>query len=325
MTDAMGEGYVASWAPADWYPDPTGRHQYRYWNGVAWTGHVADDGLASTDPLANELGGSAGEADPASAQYSPEVAAILPALFDATDVIGQIEAARKLGELGDPSAVGPLVEAATASRFDYRPAKEAALEALGILGDPSAAPPVVAAALTRSGIYSEPSASSVGSMLARTADQAALAPLADKAASANEEFDDDYPDWYDPYTSEFFMSTSRETEDRLSGACAEVLSHAGPLGVECLLGALGAPQESVARRLGAVEDPPIERLVEAAGSAEGNVRAAALLALFVVACRGIERDRIENMLKAALDDKDERVRDEATESLHWLNMPDEGE
>jgi HEAT repeat protein len=325
VTDATGEGHVASGAPADWYPDPTGRHQYRYWNGGAWTGYVADDGLASTDPLADESGGSTGEADPTAAQYSPEVAAILPTLFDATDVTGQMNAARKLGELGDPSAVGPLVEAATASRFDYGPAKEAALEALGILGDPSAAPPVVAAVLASGGGYSGPSASSVGSMLARTADQAALAPLADKAASANEEFDDDYPDWYDPYTSEFFMSTSRETENQLSDACAEVLSHAGPQGVECLLGALGAPRESVGRHLGAVEDPPVDRLVEAAGSAEGNVRAAALLALFVVADRGIERERIEGMLKTALDDGDERVRDEATRSLHWLNMPDEGE
>jgi Protein of unknown function (DUF2510) len=42
----------SSAASADWYPDPVGRHQYRYWDGTSWTHHVADDGKASVDPLA---------------------------------------------------------------------------------------------------------------------------------------------------------------------------------------------------------------------------------------------------------------------------------
>ena len=29
--------------PAQWLPDPTGKHQQRYWNGNRWTEHVADD------------------------------------------------------------------------------------------------------------------------------------------------------------------------------------------------------------------------------------------------------------------------------------------
>jgi hypothetical protein len=37
--------------PADWYADPLARHQYRYWDGSAWTEHVADNGQASLDPL----------------------------------------------------------------------------------------------------------------------------------------------------------------------------------------------------------------------------------------------------------------------------------
>ena len=41
-------------APADWYPDPLGRHEYRYWNGSTWTEHVADAGQASTDPLGDQ-------------------------------------------------------------------------------------------------------------------------------------------------------------------------------------------------------------------------------------------------------------------------------
>lgn len=38
-------------SPANWHPDPTGRHQLRYWNGSAWTDHVSDGGTQSLDPL----------------------------------------------------------------------------------------------------------------------------------------------------------------------------------------------------------------------------------------------------------------------------------
>ncbi len=37
--------------PAAWHPDPTGRHQYRYWDGNEWTSHVADNGVAGVDQL----------------------------------------------------------------------------------------------------------------------------------------------------------------------------------------------------------------------------------------------------------------------------------
>ena len=35
---------------AGWYPDPSGRHQVRYWDGSSWTDHVADSGMQSFDP-----------------------------------------------------------------------------------------------------------------------------------------------------------------------------------------------------------------------------------------------------------------------------------
>lgn len=35
---------------ADWYPDPSGRYQFRYWDGQAWSGHVATDGNTEWDP-----------------------------------------------------------------------------------------------------------------------------------------------------------------------------------------------------------------------------------------------------------------------------------
>jgi Protein of unknown function (DUF2510) len=35
---------------AQWYPDPSGRHQLRYWDGSDWTAHVSDDGVVTQDP-----------------------------------------------------------------------------------------------------------------------------------------------------------------------------------------------------------------------------------------------------------------------------------
>jgi hypothetical protein len=36
---------------AGWHPDPSRRHEYRYWDGSAWTDAVADRSLVTVDPL----------------------------------------------------------------------------------------------------------------------------------------------------------------------------------------------------------------------------------------------------------------------------------
>ena len=54
----MENGTASGLPAADWYPDPHGGHELRYWDGAAWTDNVADDGLASVD------GGDATEASP---------------------------------------------------------------------------------------------------------------------------------------------------------------------------------------------------------------------------------------------------------------------
>lgn len=36
---------------AGWHPDPSGRHQQRYWDGTTWTDAVADGGNQSSDPF----------------------------------------------------------------------------------------------------------------------------------------------------------------------------------------------------------------------------------------------------------------------------------
>lgn len=50
---------VPSQAPSQvgpqWYPDPYGRHQYRYWDGQRWSDRVADGGVERTDPTAGPM------------------------------------------------------------------------------------------------------------------------------------------------------------------------------------------------------------------------------------------------------------------------------
>ncbi len=48
---AVGFSGGADVAPPGWYPDPTGRHQQRYFNQGRWTDHVGDDGALAFDPL----------------------------------------------------------------------------------------------------------------------------------------------------------------------------------------------------------------------------------------------------------------------------------
>jgi hypothetical protein len=47
----MSSGAPPDQHRADWYPDPTGRFEYRYHNGQAWTGDVSNDGRRFLDPL----------------------------------------------------------------------------------------------------------------------------------------------------------------------------------------------------------------------------------------------------------------------------------
>ena len=36
--------------PADWYKDPAGRYEFRYWDGTKWTEHVSRGGVRYSDP-----------------------------------------------------------------------------------------------------------------------------------------------------------------------------------------------------------------------------------------------------------------------------------
>ena len=57
--------------PPAWYADPTGRWEYRFWDGQGWTDHVSRGGVAGTDP-------PTGSATPAGATSTTAVASAEP-------------------------------------------------------------------------------------------------------------------------------------------------------------------------------------------------------------------------------------------------------
>ncbi len=60
--------------PPAWHPDPSGKHQLRYWDGQTWTPHVFDHGVQSQDPIGPPVGGAAGAATSQGGQAAPAVA-----------------------------------------------------------------------------------------------------------------------------------------------------------------------------------------------------------------------------------------------------------
>jgi uncharacterized protein YxjI len=52
MTETPAGG-AAGYQP-NWYPDPWGRHEHRYYDGAKWTEHVASHGRQSVDPPGGE-------------------------------------------------------------------------------------------------------------------------------------------------------------------------------------------------------------------------------------------------------------------------------
>ncbi|MDQ1247135.1 MAG: hypothetical protein QG597_1505 [Actinomycetota bacterium] len=45
----MSSQHTPPASDANWYPDPSHRHDFRYWNGSVWTSDVADSGKTSVD------------------------------------------------------------------------------------------------------------------------------------------------------------------------------------------------------------------------------------------------------------------------------------
>lgn len=78
---------------AGWLNDPYGRYQQRYWDGAAWTAHVATNGVQQTDPMGNSP--VIPFATPASAFQAPAPDGTAPHGFAAA------------ADLSDPTAQAP--------------------------------------------------------------------------------------------------------------------------------------------------------------------------------------------------------------------------
>jgi len=50
-TAPVPQPLVGAPQPPNWYPDPAGHHQMRFWDGTTWSSHVSDNGVQSEDPL----------------------------------------------------------------------------------------------------------------------------------------------------------------------------------------------------------------------------------------------------------------------------------
>ncbi len=71
--------------PAAWHPDPSGRHQLRWWDGEAWTEQVSDQGAITSDPPVRPA--PTAEAEPTAAQLADDETAE-PAL-ESADPMGR--------------------------------------------------------------------------------------------------------------------------------------------------------------------------------------------------------------------------------------------
>lgn len=71
---------------ANWYPDPTGRNEHRYWDGTAWTHHVSNRGITGIDPVHH----------PAPAQAQPE------------SRLDRVDAALAVGNEADPALIARM-------------------------------------------------------------------------------------------------------------------------------------------------------------------------------------------------------------------------
>lgn len=103
----------------DWYPDPSGRFEFRYWDGETWTGHVSTGGESSWDPPPDEEGAHAGEpaaegaaqAEPTASDWTPQaepVAEWAPQAEPAAEWAPQEQAAPEPAAQEPPAAVGTL-------------------------------------------------------------------------------------------------------------------------------------------------------------------------------------------------------------------------
>lgn len=82
---------------AGWQPDPTGRHQHRYWDGTSWTDQVSDDGVVGSDPVDGPPAGAGAPApgvgaSPAASPGAPAAGNKVPLIIGAVLLVALVGA-----------------------------------------------------------------------------------------------------------------------------------------------------------------------------------------------------------------------------------------
>ena len=72
---------------AGWQPDPTGRHEYRYFDGAGWTDNVSDGGTAATDPMDPEPVPAATASPPPPPRPQPKAKSKVPIIAAVAAVV----------------------------------------------------------------------------------------------------------------------------------------------------------------------------------------------------------------------------------------------
>jgi hypothetical protein len=89
--------------PANWYPDPSGRAQARYWDGRMWTAHVVRDGVAALD----QLDGVQQPREPAPFTHAVVPAAPAPSLGHGAHALQEMATARSAPRSSTALAAAP--------------------------------------------------------------------------------------------------------------------------------------------------------------------------------------------------------------------------
>lgn len=109
---------AATTPPANWYPDPAGRHPLRWWDGARWTDRVSDADPAGPLPAPPTLDSAPASAEPAGAESSGAVMpAADPRVPDAAEIarrqaeaerLAAAQAAEQAGEQATEGTTEPV-------------------------------------------------------------------------------------------------------------------------------------------------------------------------------------------------------------------------
>ncbi len=174
-------------ANADWYADPSGRHQVRYWDGSAWTDHVANSGVAGSDVLGIDAPAPIPTPPPAASTgggWMDKVKAVAQDVADqgkaAIDEISSTKPANQSAPGGPTSAngVGTSASNSPPPMGSPPPTSQSA-------SPPSASPPPTSSPATSS---SQPPASAPGAHVDVATQLRKLADLRDEGVLTEDEF-----------------------------------------------------------------------------------------------------------------------------------------